>query len=130
MNNRSILDNPDLKKLPFTTPEGYWNQAEVAINSNRKQAKQTHKLRSLYVQLSGVAAVVLFFIIGGLWLINRGDSTQTYLSNTTTDDSLWNRLEVIMQPTDPISTEMSAEQLEEWMIANNIDMDDIVNAYN
>lgn len=130
MNNRSILDNPDLKKRPFKTPEGYWDQAEMAINKHRKQATQSHRLRPLYVQLSGVAAVVLFFIIGGLWLINRNDSTQTYLSNTTSDDSLWNRLEVILQPTDPISAEMSTEQLEEWMIANNIDMDDIVNAYN
>lgn len=108
---RDILQNPSLKEMPFTTPDGYFAQLKTRVRiSAGRQEPPLWKKASPYIAIAAslvflIAAAGFFFEKEGLQKKTQEESYVLAEAGSMTEDDIIEYL---------ISTGVEVEELEQY----------------
>lgn len=104
--NQQSDDTPILnsipKKMPYTVPDGYFEQLEEKLTAEAKPAvvKSINTLRRNIIRFSAAAAVVVM-VLTGFWISNQSNSTNDRLAGKV--------------PVESVIEEIDSESLTEYL---------------
>ena len=82
--NKDILQNPELKKMPYSVPEGYFNKLKIEV---RKCSEPRYTPVNIWVRLApyaGIAAMFLFILLLGKTFIRTEPSPDPLITEADT----------------------------------------------
>lgn len=118
--NKDILQNPEMKKTPYSVPEGYFD----SLKKEALRCKETPRVRlSLWGRLApyaSIAAMFLFILLLGKIFIRKAPETtaETYEENTYEDFLVFSDMtsEMSMHYLADESIDLSDEEIIEYLI--------------
>ena len=114
-NERHILkDSKELKSMPFTVPEGYFENLKTELKMIPKQQTKPAKVVKWkpFVRFASIAAVVAALITAGAFLLDKGDDTG---------------FTVIQEETDYFADlqSLTEDDIIEYLISTGVELEDI-----
>ena len=114
-NEKHILkDNTELKSMPFTVPEGYFEGLKAELKTIPKQVKPARVVKwKPFVRFASIAAAVAALIAAGAFFLGKGN-----------DDT---RFTVIQDNTDYFADlqNLTEDDIIEYLISTGVELEDI-----
>jgi hypothetical protein len=114
-----LYQNPELKELPFKTPDGYFERLseQIVLQSKRQLIDLSH-LRQNWLRYAAAVALILTASLAILGSFNQADSTELYFSDLSEellleyvaiDESAMNELFLDSEVMDIVIEDMMAD---------------------
>ena len=75
--NKDILRNPEMKKTPYSVPEGYFDNLKVKARKYAEPHQAPLNIWSRLAPYAGIAAMFLFILLLGKTFIGQETSSET-----------------------------------------------------
>jgi hypothetical protein len=123
-NNKDILQNSELKKTPYSVPEGYFDKFKAQARTYTEPKYVPVNLRSRLAPYVGIAAMFLFILVLGRIFV-RPDATTpaaAYVKNISIPEDeyedylVFSDMNVYLSDAGTEPDELSAEDIIEYLI--------------
>ena len=115
-NERNIVkDNAELKSMPFTVPDGYFEGLKAELKAiPRQQLKPTRVVKwGPFVRFASIAAVVAALVAAGAFFLEKNDEGAEFT--------------VVQEETDYFADlqSLTEDDIIEYLISTGVELDDI-----
>lgn len=78
--NKDILRNPEMKKTPYSVPEGYFDNLKIKARKNAEPHQVPVNIWSRLAPYAGIAAMFLFILLLGKTFVRQEASSEAITS--------------------------------------------------